>query len=73
MFQLHSVPGKLLPHSCGYVLSNLKTKRLCIYVSNNESRRQRCLKSKQEVSVSVPGAVLRQRRSAWGLAVFHKE
>lgn len=23
--------------------------------------------------MSVPGAVLRQRRSAWGLSVFHKE
>lgn len=32
-----------------------------------------CLKSNREVSVSVPGAVLRQRRSAWGLSVFPKE
>lgn len=44
MFQLRSVPGKLLPHSCGYVLLNLKTKCLCIYVSNNDSRWQSMFK-----------------------------
>lgn len=71
-FQLHSMPGKLLPHGCGFVLLNLKTKCLFIMTVIMTADGKACLKSTQEVSVSVPGArVLQQCHSAWGLSLAH--